>query len=110
MKHKIVARLFALFATVMFLIVGNDTAQAQASSQKPNIVMLMTDDTGWGDFGVYWGGGAGLGHPTRTSIVLRRKVRSSPIGMDRRAAQQGRLVHHWAHSHSYGTFDRGCSR
>ena len=26
--------------------------------------MLMTDDTGWNDFGCYSGGGAGLGHPT----------------------------------------------
>jgi arylsulfatase A-like enzyme len=26
--------------------------------------MLMTDDTGWNDFGVYSLGGAGLGHPT----------------------------------------------
>ena len=38
-----------------------DPAQAQ---QRPNIVMLMTDDTGWNDFGAYSGGGAGLGHPT----------------------------------------------
>jgi arylsulfatase A-like enzyme len=37
---------------------------ALAQNKKPNIVMLMTDDTGWGDFGVYSGGGAGLGHPT----------------------------------------------
>jgi arylsulfatase A-like enzyme len=37
------------------------TAQAQ---KRPNIVMLMTDDTGWNDFGAYSGGGAGLGHPT----------------------------------------------
>jgi hypothetical protein len=34
------------------------------SSQRPNIVMLMTDDTGWNDFGAYSGGGATLGHPT----------------------------------------------
>jgi arylsulfatase A-like enzyme len=34
-----------------------------AAQKKPNIVMLMTDDTGWGDFGVYLGGTA-LGHPT----------------------------------------------
>ena len=36
---------------------------AQAQEKRPNIVMLMTDDTGWNDFGPY-GGGAGLGHPT----------------------------------------------
>jgi arylsulfatase A-like enzyme len=31
---------------------------------KPNVVILMTDDTGWNDFGAYSGGGASLGHPT----------------------------------------------
>ena len=36
----------------------------QAQEKRPNIVMLMTDDTGWNDFGAYSGGGAGLGHPT----------------------------------------------
>ena len=36
-------------------------AQAQ---KKPNVVVLMTDDVGWNDFGAYTGGGAALGHPT----------------------------------------------
>src|SRR6201997_2468870 len=41
------------------------TMPASAQQQKrPNIVMLMTDDTGWNDFGAYSGGGAALGHPT----------------------------------------------
>jgi arylsulfatase A-like enzyme len=36
---------------------------AEAQQKRPNVVMLMTDDTGWNDFGAY-GGGANLGHPT----------------------------------------------
>ena len=35
-----------------------------AAQQNPNIVILMTDDTGWNDFGPYSGGGMSLGHPT----------------------------------------------
>jgi len=38
-------------------------ASAQAADKKPNILMLMEDDTGWFDFGCYNGGRA-LGHPT----------------------------------------------
>ncbi len=38
-------------------------AVAQTPGKRPNIVMLMTDDTGWNDFGAY-GGGQTLGHPT----------------------------------------------
>jgi arylsulfatase A-like enzyme len=49
----------ALSAAVM---VAN--APATAQQKRPNIVMLMTDDTGWQDFGAYTGGGAALGHPT----------------------------------------------
>ena len=52
-------------------LVGSAVAQpTQAQStgmetgKRPNIVMLMTDDTGWNDFGCYSGGGAALGHPT----------------------------------------------
>ena len=40
-----------------------DRAAPAAGGKKPNIVILMTDDTGWNDFGCY-GGGANLGHAT----------------------------------------------
>ena len=43
---------------------GGAPAPAPAQQKRPNIVMLMTDDTGWNDFGCYSGGGAALGHPT----------------------------------------------
>jgi arylsulfatase len=42
---------------------GGDSAQ-EKDGKKPNIVMLMTDDAGWNDFGCYSGGGQALGHPT----------------------------------------------
>ena len=46
------------------LIAALAAVSAQAADKKPNIVMLMTDDTGWADFGYISGGGATLGHPT----------------------------------------------
>jgi Sulfatase len=53
--------LLAVFAAVA---AAGSHASAQERAKRPNIVMLMTDDTGWNDFGAYSGGGAGLGHPT----------------------------------------------
>jgi hypothetical protein len=38
-------------AVSSFLAGGNAIAHAQNATQRPNIVILMTDDTGWGDFG-----------------------------------------------------------
>jgi len=45
------------------LVVATVAISPAAAQKKPNVVMLMTDDTGWTDFGVYLGGAA-LGHPT----------------------------------------------
>src|SRR5499433_3099429 len=53
--------LAVLTLAALGLLLGAGPAAAQ---KKPNIVMLMTDDTGWNDFGAYSGGGAALGHPT----------------------------------------------
>jgi len=53
---------FSLLAMAMLgsLVFAADPAMAQ---KKPNVVMLMSDDAGWADFGAYLGGAA-LGHPT----------------------------------------------
>jgi arylsulfatase A-like enzyme len=56
-RHKIFLSAAAMLASVSF------AAEPAMAQKKPNIVILMTDDTGWGDFG-YMGGGKALGHPT----------------------------------------------
>src|ERR1700693_282626 len=54
-----------MVAVGLVLIAPVVPSTAQAPAQKrPNIVILMTDDTGWGDFGYISGGGEALGHPT----------------------------------------------
>ena len=53
-----------VFAGLAAMTVAGIHAPAEAQTKPPNIVMLMTDDTGWNDFGAYSGGGAALGHPT----------------------------------------------
>ncbi len=55
---------FGAFAAGSLLAAAAVISPAQAQQKRPNIVMLMTDDTGWNDFGAYSGGGASLGHPT----------------------------------------------
>jgi arylsulfatase A-like enzyme len=62
MRH---ARRFclALLATTAATSISLAPTFAQ-QPKRPNVIMLMTDDTGWNDFGVYSGGGANLGHPT----------------------------------------------
>src|SRR5271166_621424 len=54
---------YFVIAFLVPAIFGLSAGGAWAQEKKPNIVMLMTDDTGWNDFGAY-GGGASLGHPT----------------------------------------------
>ncbi len=48
------------FLTTIYCLLAFTPAVAQ---DKPNIILLVSDDTGWGDLGVY-GGGVGRGMPT----------------------------------------------
>ena len=72
------------------MAIANGNANLQAEGKKPNIVMLMTDDTGWNDFGCYSGGGASLGHPTPNVDRIAKEGAISHAGMVRRAAPPGR--------------------
>src|SRR5260370_41325173 len=64
MRHKPKVVSYGLSVLVSSAAMICAVYPAKAAEKKPNIVMLMTDDTGWNDFGCYSGGGAGLGHPT----------------------------------------------
>ena len=88
------------------------SAPASAQQQKrPNIVMLMTDDTGWGDFGYMPGGGKALGHPTPNidRIAAEGAIFTNWYGQasctaGRASFNTGRIPD------SHGSLDRGCSR
>jgi hypothetical protein len=89
-KHTMNLRkaiLHGLLASVAAIAVMNVPASAQ-QSKRPNVVMLMTDDTGWNDFGAYSGGGKALGHPTPISIGSLRKVQPLRAGTAKQAAPQ----------------------
>src|SRR5207249_6741008 len=42
-----------ILLTLAFGLAAGVGAPAQAADKKPNILMLMQDDTGWNDFGCY---------------------------------------------------------
>ena len=64
-------------AALACVVTGVD---AQAQEKKPNIVVIMTDDVGWGDLGSY-GGGVMRGAPTPN--------------LDRLAAEGTRFVNYY---------------
>src|SRR5271156_4705734 len=61
---KCTSKVNVVLAAFLVVLVLTASPRASAQEQKPNIVMLMTDDTGWNDFGAYSNGGAANGHPT----------------------------------------------
>jgi len=60
-RERFLAGTAVIFGALAWL---GGAPEAAAQAQRPNIVMLMTDDTGWNDFGAYSLGGTSLGHPT----------------------------------------------
>src|SRR5262249_16919987 len=66
--------LTALAAGFTVVLTMVNSLPLQAQDKRPNIVMLMQDDTGWTDFGVYLGG-APLGHPTPNVYPLAKEGR-----------------------------------
>jgi hypothetical protein len=100
---------FGLLAGVAALTAMSSEASAQQQN-RPNIVMLMTDDTGWQDFGAYSGGGAALGHPT-PNVDRIAKEGAVFTNWYRPGELHGRpcVLHNWTHPDSVGALDRGCS-
>lgn len=61
MKHSLLTTSLSLLAaSAAFFDAGE---AAQAADKKPNILFIVSDDTGYGDLGAY-GGGEGRGMPT----------------------------------------------
>jgi arylsulfatase len=61
MKTKFLVTASSL--VLMCVLTGNAQSPAPSSGKKPNILFIVSDDTGYGDLGPY-GGGVGRGMPT----------------------------------------------
>jgi len=53
----------ALVLLSIVLLVATGSAAQTIAGKRPNVVVIMTDDVGWGDLGSY-GGGETRGAPT----------------------------------------------
>jgi hypothetical protein len=53
----------AVLAAAALFVIATSSAFAATTSGKPNILFIVSDDTGYGDLGPY-GGGEGRGMPT----------------------------------------------
>ena len=88
-KQKLLTHGLSILTATAALIGAAGPLQAQ--EKRPNIVMLMTDDTGWNDFGAIREAVPHSAIRHRMSIRSLRKVRSSPTGTARQAAPRAAL-------------------
>jgi len=56
-------RKLALMAMPLFAVMGGPAQAASTAGAQPNVLLILLDNTGWADFGVY-GGGQLRGAPT----------------------------------------------
>jgi len=63
MNKKAYVLCVALLFTMVCVTSAWAAGTAKSKAKKPNIILMMSDDTGWGDLGAY-GGGEGRGHAT----------------------------------------------
>ena len=71
MRKPFLRPLCSLFAAVLVCLFGIPEIHAQ--DKKPNIVLIVSDDFGYGDAGVY-GGGPNRGMPTPNIDRTPRKA------------------------------------
>ena len=66
MKPKAVLKWLPLLLAALFAV------SARAADKKPNILFIVSDDTGYGDLGPY-GGGEGRGMPTPNIDMMAKE-------------------------------------
>jgi arylsulfatase A-like enzyme len=62
-RSKMILAVLAVILALAMLAAVTSPVAAQEKSKKPNIILIVSDDFGYGDAGVY-GGGPGRGMPT----------------------------------------------
>ena len=80
----------------------------EAQQKRPNVVMLMTDDTGWNDFGAY-GGGANLGHPTPNIDRVAQEGAVFTSWYGQASCTAGRASFITGHPHPFGPLGGCCA-
>ena len=111
MKHKpkiLSCGLSLVMAAAASAAILSAVSPAQAADKKPNIVMLMTDDTGWNDFGCYSGGGAGRASDTECRSHRQGGCRLHLLVRAGELHGWSSLVHDRAYPNPFSALDRGC--